>query len=178
MRSDGTLVLIPFIFYPPCVTLEHAGFVDSGSYQQMPAHLLLLLLFNNSFDIVYMLFYNSCIIGYQRPPDPLRLFGDGVCSAIPCTAVALATAIKAKHPISNPRNAFCRTPLQNIHTMRRTAITVMLSPGVREQVVRKISGHAAGSKKFYRYVSFAQTYQDPETEKMFDKLKGKQFQVA
>jgi integrase len=59
------------------------------------------------------------------------------------------------------------------HTMRRTAITTMLSLGVPEQVVRKISGHAPGSKEFYRYVSFAQTYQDEETQKMFDKLENK-----
>ena len=60
------------------------------------------------------------------------------------------------------------------HTMRRTAITTMLSLGVPEQVVRKISGHAPGSKEFYRYVFWAQTYQDKETEKMFEKLSEKQ----
>lgn len=60
------------------------------------------------------------------------------------------------------------------HTMRRTAITTMLSLGVPEQVVRKISGHAANSKEFYRYVNWAQTYQDQETERMFEKLQTKQ----
>jgi integrase len=59
------------------------------------------------------------------------------------------------------------------HTMRRTAITTMLSLGVPEPVVRKISGHAPGSKEFYRYVFWAQTYQDMETEKMFSKLQEK-----
>jgi integrase len=61
------------------------------------------------------------------------------------------------------------------HTMRRTAITTMLSLGMPEQVVRKISGHSASGKEFYRYVSWAQTYQDDETEKMFEKLKEKRF---
>jgi integrase len=61
------------------------------------------------------------------------------------------------------------------HTMRRTAITTMLSLGVPEQVVRKISGHSAAGKEFYRYVSWAQTYQDQETEKMFEKLESKTF---
>jgi integrase len=42
------------------------------------------------------------------------------------------------------------------HTMRRTAITTLLIMGVPELVVRKISGHAPGSKEFYRYVSVAQ----------------------
>jgi integrase len=64
------------------------------------------------------------------------------------------------------------------HTMRRTAITTMLSLGVPEQIVRKISGHAANSKEFYRYVLWAQTYQDKETEKMFEKLKGKELKVV
>ncbi|MET0394559.1 MAG: hypothetical protein ABW019_15545, partial [Chitinophagaceae bacterium] len=62
------------------------------------------------------------------------------------------------------------------HTMRRTAITTMLSLGVPEQVVRKISGHSASGKEFYRYVSWAQTYQDQETEKMFEKLGEKKLQ--
>jgi hypothetical protein len=49
----------------------------------------------------------------------------------------------------------------------------MLSLGMPEQVVRKISGHAPGSKEFYRYVSWAQSYQDMETDKMFAVLAGK-----
>ncbi len=56
------------------------------------------------------------------------------------------------------------------HTMRRTAITTMLSLGVPEQIVRKISGHAPNSKEFYRYVLWSQTYQDMETGKMFERL--------
>jgi intergrase/recombinase len=50
----------------------------------------------------------------------------------------------------------------------------MLCLGVPEQVVRKISGHAPGSKEFYRYMLLAQTYQDQETEKMYEKLKSKE----
>ena len=57
--------------------------------------------------------------------------------------------------------------------MRRTAITTMLSLGVPEPVVRKISGHSPMSKEFFRYVSLAQSYQDQEVSKMFDKLKQK-----
>ncbi len=44
------------------------------------------------------------------------------------------------------------------HTMRRTAITTLLMMGVPETMVRKISGHAAGSKEFYKYVSVVQDY--------------------
>ena len=56
------------------------------------------------------------------------------------------------------------------HTMRRTAITTMLSLGVSEQVVRKISGHSPGSKEFYRYVHLSQSYLDREIEIAFGKL--------
>lgn len=64
------------------------------------------------------------------------------------------------------------------HTMRRTGITTMLSLGVPEQVVRKISGHSPSGKEFYRYVLWAQTYQDQETEKMFVKLDEKRLVVV
>ncbi len=56
------------------------------------------------------------------------------------------------------------------HTMRRTAITNLLVLGVPEQVVRKLSGHAAGSKEFYRYVSLAQDYTNRQIEAAHEKL--------
>lgn len=56
------------------------------------------------------------------------------------------------------------------HTMRRTAITTMLRFGTPDQIVRKISGHAANSKEFYRYVEFSQSYVDEHTDLVFDKL--------
>lgn len=56
------------------------------------------------------------------------------------------------------------------HTMRRTAITTLLRLGIPDQVVRKISGHAANSKEFFRYVEFAQEYVDEHTDKAFEKL--------
>lgn len=59
------------------------------------------------------------------------------------------------------------------HTMRRTAITTMLSLGMPEQLVRKISGHTPASKEFFRYVIWAQAYQDQESVKVFDLLKEK-----
>jgi len=57
--------------------------------------------------------------------------------------------------------------------MRRTAITTMLSLGMNEQAVRKISGHAPGSKEFYRYVSYAQTLMDSETKSVHEKMAEK-----
>lgn len=59
------------------------------------------------------------------------------------------------------------------HTMRRTAITTMLMLGMPEHIVKKISGHAANSAAFYRYVNFVQSYLDNETEKVFEKLVGR-----
>ena len=56
------------------------------------------------------------------------------------------------------------------HTMRRTAITTLLILGVPENIVRKISGHAPGSKEFYKYVGLAQEYLNQEVSKAFQKL--------
>lgn len=56
------------------------------------------------------------------------------------------------------------------HTMRRTAISSLLMLGVPEAVVRKISGHAAGSKEFYKYVVIAQEYLGSEVKQAYKKL--------
>lgn len=56
------------------------------------------------------------------------------------------------------------------HTMRRTAITTMLRLQMPEHLVRKISGHAPGSKEFHKYVAISQNYLDAETDKVFEKL--------
>ena len=56
------------------------------------------------------------------------------------------------------------------HTMQRTAITSLLMLGVPEAVVRKISGHAAGSKEFYKYVVIAQEYLSREVKEAYKKL--------
>ncbi len=60
---------------------------------------------------------------------------------------------------------FC--DVASTHIMRRTAITTMLSLGMQEQLVRKISGHAPASKEFYRYVEWSQAYMDKEAERVF-----------
>lgn len=69
---------------------------------------------------------------------------------------------------------FC--DVASTHTMRRTAITTMLCLGMPEGVVRKISGHAPNTKEFYRYVLWAQTYQDHEMDKAFGLLQPKLIQ--
>lgn len=64
------------------------------------------------------------------------------------------------------------------HTMRRSAITTLLSLGMNEQMVRQISGHAAGSKEFYRYVSHAQSYIDNEIDHVHEKMTKKKLEMA
>jgi hypothetical protein len=47
----------------------------------------------------------------------------------------------------------------------------MLNLGMPEHIVRKISGHAANSREFYRYVQLAQQVIDAESEKVFEQIK-------
>ena len=42
--------------------------------------------------------------------------------------------------------------------------------GVPEIMLRRISGHAANSPEFYRYVEYAQRFIDEETDRVFEKL--------
>lgn len=71
-------------------------------------------------------------------------------------------------PGSKGAYRFC--DLVTSHIMRRTAITTMLMLGMPENIVRKISGHAANSQAFYRYVNFVQAYLDQEIDKMHERL--------
>lgn len=63
---------------------------------------------------------------------------------------------------------FCDT--MSSHMMRRTAITTLLINGMPEPLVRKISGHAAGSKEFYKYVQYSELFLDLETDRVFNKI--------
>jgi integrase len=63
---------------------------------------------------------------------------------------------------------FC--DLVSSHIMRKTAITVMLMLGMKERVVRKISGHTFNSQSFDRYVNFAQSFIDNEMDVVFNQL--------
>jgi len=76
--------------------------------------------------------------------------------------------IKSTSQVNNGIYRFC--DLVSSHTMRRTAITTMLMLGMKEHVVRKISGHTESSKSFYRYVNLVQSYLDNEVDEVFNKL--------
>ncbi len=56
------------------------------------------------------------------------------------------------------------------HVMRRTSITVLLMLGMPEYLVRKISGHSAHSRSFFRYVNFAQSYITDEISRVHRQL--------
>lgn len=56
------------------------------------------------------------------------------------------------------------------HTMRRTAITTLLLLGVEENSVRLVSGHAPGSREFYRYIVLVQEYLDIKIKQAHSKL--------
>lgn len=73
-------------------------------------------------------------------------------------------------PASGSTQEYRFCDLVSSHTMRRTAITTMLMLGMKEHVVKQISGHASDSKSFYRYVNLVQSYLDNETDALFDKL--------
>lgn len=75
-----------------------------------------------------------------------------------------------KDPVK--KNPFTLADLITTHTMRRTGITTLLRMGMPDYLVRKISGHAAGSKEFFRYAQLAQSYLDEKTDEAFQKLSG------
>lgn len=94
----------------------------------------------------------------------------GFCHEVYITRNKRGIPVEQKGKAGKIAIPFC--DIASTHTMRRTAITTMLTLGVPEQIVRKISGHSPAGKDFYRYVSWAQAYQDNTTENMFEKLKN------
>lgn len=67
---------------------------------------------------------------------------------------------------------FTLADLISTHTMRRTGITTLLRMGMPDYIVRKISGHSANSREFFRYVQLAQSFLDQHTDAVFEKLKN------
>lgn len=93
----------------------------------------------------------------------------GWVSEMPKERTAGNKKMVIKHPANkNKQYRFC--DLVSSHTMRRTCITNMLTAGMPEHVVRKISGHTSDSKSFFRYVALAQKLVDTEIDKLFTKL--------
>lgn len=111
------------------------------------------------------------------PPIPVITFNNQLKAIAQLAGWTNATGRqRTKRGIKiNTLNKVSKTPyrfcdLVSSHTMRRTAITTMLMLGMKEHVVRKISGHADNSKSFYRYVNLVQSYLDNEMDEVFGKL--------
>ncbi len=74
--------------------------------------------------------------------------------------------VQLTNSVGGKRNLHRFCDLVTTHTMRRTAITTMLSLGMPEIMVRNISGHSSNSKEFYKYVHYAQQFIDQEIDKV------------
>ena len=61
------------------------------------------------------------------------------------------------------RGIFCQCTERN---------TAMLALGMPEHIARKISGYAANSKEFFRYVKMAQNVIDQESDKVFERIRN------
>lgn len=86
-----------------------------------------------------------------------------------CPKIRTRNGISKVIKYKNGKNyRFC--DLASSHFMRKTAITSMLMLGMPEPLVRKISGHAANSKEFYRYVKYSQSFIDEHTDAVFNKF--------
>jgi len=68
------------------------------------------------------------------------------------------------------KNVYRFCDLVSSHTMRRTGITMLLMLGMPEYLVRKISGHSAHSKEFFRYVHVAESYITDQIDQVHQKL--------
>lgn len=91
------------------------------------------------------------------------------------TAPYMKYRLQQGSPVAVYKNAALKTPYRfcdmiTSHTMRRTAITTMLCLGMPEYMVRQISGHAANSREFYRYVALSQQFMDEAINKVHAQL--------
>ncbi|MCP9752438.1 tyrosine-type recombinase/integrase [Ferruginibacter sp. HRS2-29] len=82
--------------------------------------------------------------------------------------------VKHELTLSNRNHQYRFCDLVSSHTMRRTAITTMLMLGMKEHVVKQISGHSGDSKSFYRYINLVQSYLDNDMDIVFQKLSDDQ----
>jgi site-specific recombinase XerD len=113
------------------------------------------------------------------PPIPLTRFNNqlkliteaaGWVGEVGKKRTKRGASVEAIYGPSNKKYRFC--DLVSSHIMRRTAITTMLMLGMKEHVVKQISGHSNDSKSFYRYVNLVQSYMDNEMDAVFNKLAG------
>jgi len=56
------------------------------------------------------------------------------------------------------------------HLFRKSSISLMLSQGIPESIVKRLSGHSANSRSFDRYVSFNETMYNSQVEEWQNKF--------
>ncbi len=78
-----------------------------------------------------------------------------------------------KDPAKKENYRFC--DIISSHTMRRSAITIMLNMGMKEHVVRQISGHCHNSHSFQRYVAFSEALLNNELKKVHNGILRRRF---
>ena len=114
------------------------------------------------------------------PPIPRTRFNEhvkqitelaGWCQELGKSRSKRGKSIEQFNGANKTQYRFC--DLVSSHTMRRTAITTMLMLGMKEHIVRQISGHSQGSKSFYRYVHIVQSYLDNEVDMVFNALSNR-----
>lgn len=97
----------------------------------------------------------------------------GMTQAVMKTRQRRGQTVVIHNTRSKASKSFRLCDVATTHMMRRTGITTMLCLGMNEQLVRKIAGYSPASKEFYRYVAWAQTYQDRESDNVFEQLRHK-----
>jgi integrase len=85
---------------------------------------------------------------------------------VPCFRKKMGIPVARDHQGTHDQSRFCDQ--LTTHSLRRSAITLLLRAGMSETLVRKISGHQPGSREFHRYVSVSQDWLDEETTHAFD----------
>jgi hypothetical protein len=110
-------------------------------------------------------FPHSSLFGFNKR---LKKIGELAGWTMPLGKFRSRNGVSAEQKANHRVYRFC--DMLSSHVMRKTGITFLLMLGMPEYLVRKISGHAAHSPSFFRYVNFAQSYITDEITRVHDKL--------
>ncbi len=78
-----------------------------------------------------------------------------------------------KDPGKQENYRFC--DIISSHTMRRSAITIMLNMGMKEHLVRQISGHSHNSHSFHRYIAYSEALMNEELKNVHNNIRRRRF---
>ena len=132
--------------------LDNSWFINvktrkTGAIVSIPVSILIVGLLN-SFNTTKTMFPKMSLSCFN---NRLKLIGEAAGWKFPVSKIRSKSAINKGRSIqtSHPFNECLSS-----HIMRRTAISLLLSHGVPELLVRQITGHKLGSSAFYKYVNF------------------------